>query len=76
MKSREAIKTIMREQGVGVSVVGSRLGIPQQKVWDRLNYRINDIRTENAAEMLRVIDYKLVAVPRSTRTQDGWYEID
>lgn len=74
MKTNEAVREIMTQQGVGVSALASRIDKTPRLVSDRLSQ--DNISIEKLNEMLRVLDYKIVVVPRSRITKSGEYEVD
>lgn len=74
MKANEAVREIMNQQEVGTSVLASRIGKTPRLVSDRLS--MENISIEKLNEMLRVLDYKIVVVPRSRVTKTGEYEVE
>ena len=74
MKTNEAVRAIMSEQGVGTSTLASRIGKTPRLVSDRLSQE--NISIDKLNEMLRVLDYKVVIVPRSRITRDGEFEVE
>ena len=74
MKTNEAVRDIMKQQEVGVSALASRIGKTPRLVSDRLS--MENISIEKLNEMLRVLDYKIVIVPRSRTTKSGEYEVE
>lgn len=77
MKARELIKVIMEKQDVSNARMADRLNITQATLWDRLNTKkAKDIPVSLLSEMLRALDYKVVLVPRSSRTPSDGYEVE
>ena len=74
MKAVEAVRAIMKEQGVGTNKMADRMGKPARLVSDRLSQE--NISIVKLNEMLRLLDYKVVIVPRASRVPDGGYEVD
>ena len=74
MKTNEAVREIMKEQEVGVSTLASRIGKTPRLVSDRL--AMENISIGKLNELLRVLDYKVVVVPRSRVTKSGEYEVE
>lgn len=74
MKSNEAVREIMKEQGVGLSVLASRIDKTPRLVSDRLSQE--NISIEKLNELLRVLDYKIIVVPRSRATKSDEYEVN
>ena len=77
MKAREIIKVIMDKQSVNNASMADRLNISQAALWDRLNNKkVKDIPVSMLSEMLRVLDYKVVIIPRSSRLPADGYEVE
>ena len=77
MKAREIIKLVMDKQSVTNASMADRLNITQAALWDRLNTKkAKDIPVSMLSEMLRVLDYKVVIVPRSSRLPSDGYEVE
>lgn len=74
MKATEAVKKIMTEQSVTKTAMAGRLGISFSALSERLTQE--NISVKKLLEMLRVLDYKIVIVPRSSRLQEGGIEIE
>ena len=77
MKGREIIKAIMDKQGESNADLAAKLNISQAALWDRLNSKkVKDIPVSLLQEMLRVMNYKVIIVPRSTRLPSDGYEVE
>ena len=77
MHSKEIIKTIMVKQGKTNAKLASMLNISPQASWDRLNSkRTKDLSVSVLLRMLRLLDYKVIIVPRTTRVPYDGYEVD
>lgn len=74
MKTNEAIREIMKQQDVGVSAIASRINKTPRLVSDRLSQ--SNISIDKLNELLRVLDYKVVVVPRTRSTKTGEYEVE
>lgn len=74
MKITGAIREVMKMQGVGTNKMADRMNRPPRFVSDRL--RLENISFEKADEMLRLLDYKIVIVPREARVPEGGFEIE
>ena len=74
MKSNEAVREIMKKKDVGLSVLASRIDKTPRLVSDRLSQE--NISIEKLNELLRVLDYKIVVVPRSRVTKSDEYEVN
>ena len=77
MKGREIIKAVMEKQGESNAALASKLNISSAALWDRLNSKkVKDIPVSLLQEMLRVMGYKVIIVPRSTRLPIDGYEVE
>lgn len=79
MNGRAIIRDIMKKHDVTNAALASRLGITQAALWDRLDTQPRkgkprkDIPVSLLAEMIQVMDYKVMIVPANTRVpQDGY----
>ncbi len=77
MNSKDIVKHIMVKQGVTNAKLSSMMNASPQATWDRLNNkRTKELTVSVLLTMLRLLDYKLLVVPRTTRTPSDGYEID
>lgn len=74
MKAGDAIKKVMEEQGARVSQIAYMTGKKSNVISERLSQE--NISVGKMLEMLRVLNYKIVIMPRDTKMQDGWYEVE
>lgn len=74
MKTGEAVREIMKAQNVGLSKLSDRLNRGQSVISERL--RQENISIAKLNEMLRVLDYKIVIIPRDTAVPKSGYEIE
>lgn len=74
MKAGDAIKKVMEEQGVRVSQIAYMAGKKSNVISERLSQE--NISVGKMLEMLRVLEYKVVIMPRDAKMQDGWYEVE
>lgn len=74
MKAGDAIKKVMEEQGARVSQIAYMTGKKSNVISERLSQE--NISVGKMLEMLRVLNYKIVIMPRDAKTQDGWYEVE
>lgn len=76
MTSKEIVNNLMRTQGVSNAEMAAKLNLTQAALWDRLNpKKTNNMTVKKFNEMLKMLDYKIVAVPRKTRLPEGGYEV-
>lgn len=76
MTGRDVIKAIMARQGLTVTDMAARLNVTMPTVWERLNgKRAADLRVSNLAEMARLLDYKVVIMPRGAKAPADSYEV-
>lgn len=77
MRGREIIKKIMQDINLGNAELAGRLGVSNATVWERINNKnVKDIPVSLLSSMVRVMDYKVIVVPKNTRTPNGGYEVD
>lgn len=74
MKTNIAVRAIMEEQGIGVTKLAARMEKTPRLVSDRLAQENISITKLN--EILRMLDYKVVILPRDSRLPDGAFEIE
>lgn len=70
----EAVKEIMKLKDVRPSVLSDRLGIKSNVLSERFTQK--NVSLSKLNEMLRLMDYKVVAVPRETRIPEGGFEVE
>lgn len=77
MTSKEIVNNLMRAQGVSNAEMAAKLTLTQAALWDRLNpKKTNNMTVKKFNEMLKMLDYKIVVVPRKTRLPEGGFEVD
>lgn len=69
-----AVREIMKNQSVGVNKLADRLGVKQNVLSMRLKQE--NMGVAILGEMLRMLDYKIVIVPREARLPEGGIEIE
>lgn len=69
-----ATREIMKNRAVGVNMLADRLGIKQNVLSERLRHE--NISVNKLSEMLRLLDYKIILVPRETRLPEGGFEVE
>lgn len=74
MKTGDAVREVMRIKEVGVNQMADRLGKSPRLVSERLSQQNISITKLN--EMLKVMDYKILIVPRDTRIPSDGFEIE
>lgn len=74
MKTTEAVREVMKRQEVGVNALAAKLDSPPRRISERLSQE--NISISKLREMLRILDYKVVIVPRTTRLPEGGIEIE
>lgn len=73
MKATTILKSLMKSQGIGNSVLGKRIGLAHNVVYQRLHQENISVNALN--QMLSAMDYKIVIVPASRRMKDDEYEV-
>lgn len=77
MTSKEIVNNLMQVQGVSNAEMAAKLNLTQAALWDRLNpKKTNNMTVKKFNEMLKMLDYKIVAVPRKTRLPEGGFEVE
>lgn len=74
MKTGDAVREVMKIKEVGVNQMADRLGKSPRLVSERLSQQNISITKLN--EMLKVMDYKIIIVPRSTRVPSDGFEVE
>lgn len=74
MKANEAVRSVMKGKGIRPADLRRRLGIESNTMANRLMRE--SMNVNKLAEMLRAMDYKLVAVPADTRLSADEYEVE
>ena len=74
MKAMQAVRDIMEKQGVRPSVLCGRLNIGSNVLANRMKQE--NVSVDKLNEMLRVMDYKIVLMPKSARVSAGEYELE
>lgn len=77
MTSKEIVSKIMKDQGITNAELAAKLDLTQATLWDRLNpKKTNNMTVKKLGEMLKMLDYKVVVVPRKSRIPEGGYEVE
>lgn len=77
MTSKEIVNTIMKDQGVSNAEMAAKLDVTQAALWDRLNpKKTNNMTVKTLNEMLKMLGYKIIVVPREKRLPEGGYEVE
>ena len=77
MLAKKAVREIMEKKGIGTNALADRIGKQARVVSDRLSLEKGEnISVDKLGELLRAMDYKIVIVPRETRMNQEWYEVD
>lgn len=74
VKAGDAIKKVMSEKSVKVAQMAYMTGKKSNVISERLSQE--NISVGKMMEMLRVLEYKVVIMPRDAKMQDGWYEVE
>ena len=74
MKANEIIREIMKLKEVRPTVLSARLNIKKNVLSQRLTQ--TNISIDKMNEMLRVLDYKSMVVPRETKVPEGGFEVE
>lgn len=74
MLAMEALKEIMKLREVRPAMLCDRLGIKSNVLSER--FKQKNVSVTKLNEMLRLMDYKIVLVPREARTPEGGFEVE
>lgn len=74
MKTGNAVREIMKNKEVSVSQMAYTLGKSPRLISERLSQE--NISITKLTEMLRVLDYKIIIVPRTTKLPADSFEIE
>ena len=74
MKTGEAVREIMKIKNVGVNQLADKMGKSPRLVSERLSQENISVRKLN--EMLRLMDYKILLVPREAQTHAECFKIE
>ncbi len=74
MKAHEAIRKVMEVTGTKVADIAFRTNKKSNVISERLTQE--NISVKLLDEMLRVMNYKIVIMPREARIPEGGYEIE
>ena len=74
MKATNAVREIMTEKNIKVASLSDKLKVKSNVLCERLGQ--NNISIGKLDEMLRLMDYKIVVVPRETIEREGWFRIE
>lgn len=77
----EVLIDLMNKNGFTPAVLGKRIGVKNTAIWDRLynskrkERGTDDMKVGTMTQMLRGMDYKLVAVPMNKKVMSDEYEL-
>lgn len=74
MKATTAVREVMTIRNEKVASLADKLKVKSNVLSERLSQ--DNISIAKLDEMLRLMDYKIVIVPRETREQEGWYRVE
>lgn len=74
MKTGDAVREVMRLKEVGVNQMADRLDKSPRLVSERLSQQ--NISVTKLRELLKVLDYKVVILPREARVSQDGFEIE
>ena len=74
MKATTAVREVMTIRNEKVASLADKLKVKSNVLSERLSQ--DNISIVKLDEMLRLMDYKIIIVPRETREQEGWYRVE
>lgn len=76
MKTRDALKYIMEQEGVNYGDLGERLGVTRQSIWESLNGKKSaGINGEQLIKIANLLGHRVYLVPDDVRKPTGAIEI-
>lgn len=77
MTSREIVNKLFEKSGLSNKEYAEMMGVSKQTLWDRLHSKkLTDMTVQMFAEMIGVFGYKVMAVKKTEKPKDDYYEID
>ena len=77
MLAKTIVREIMESKSIGPTKMADMLGCIRQTISDRLGTgKSASMGTDKLDEMVRVLGYKVLVVPKDVELKEGWYEID
>lgn len=74
MKATEALRKVMELKNVRPAELCGRLGIKMNVLSER--FKQENISVAKLNDMMKVMDYKIVLLPREARLPEGGFEIE
>lgn len=74
MLTMEAVKEVMKIKGIRPAALCDRLKIKSNVLSER--FKQKNVSVEKLNEMLRVMDYKVVIVPREAKVPENGFEVE
>lgn len=74
MKANEAVRKVMEATGTRVADIAFMTKRKSNVISERLTQ--DNISIDKLNEMLRVMNYKIVVMPREARLPEGGYEVE
>ena len=76
MRSKEVVTNLIKTSGNSIAGVGKAVGKSTQALWNMLkNTDRKNMTVENLSQLLDVLGYKVVIVPKGMNVKNG-YEVD
>lgn len=76
MKSKELVSNLIKESGNSLAGVAKVIGTTTQGVWNKLySPARKSLTVDSLVELLDVLGYKVVVVPKGTNVKNG-YEVE
>lgn len=76
MRSKEVVTNLIKASGNSIAGVGKAVGKSTQALWNMLkNTDRKNMTVENLSQLLDVLGYKVVIVPKGMNVKNG-YEVE
>lgn len=74
MKTNEVLRELMEKDDMRFNAFADRLGLKPNALASRM--KRGNFSTDVLSGMLDVFGYKMVIVPKDTKMEDGWYDVE
>lgn len=74
MKATAVVRDIMSKKSVSLVEMANSTDRSKQATWERLNQE--NISISKLNELLEVVGYKVLIVPKEVKIADGWYRAE
>lgn len=76
MDAKQIIRALMSETGTSQEGLAHKCGMKGQTNITGILNRYASLRVDKLDQLVSAMGYKIVVVPNTVKTRDGWYEVD